>query len=134
MILTVHIIGTPAPQGSKRHVGHGVLVESAAGVRDWRMAVALQVASKRNSQALPAFTGPLRVDIRFLIHRPVKPRHPLPDTRPDLDKLVRATMDGITDSAAWNDDAQVTTLHVTKRYAPNGTALGAWLTITDGDH
>lgn len=29
MSLTVTVLGTPAPQGSKRHVGNGVVVESS---------------------------------------------------------------------------------------------------------
>ena len=34
--LTVIVYGTPAPQGSKRHVGHGVMVESSRRVKPWR--------------------------------------------------------------------------------------------------
>lgn len=32
-------LGAPAPQGSKRHVGRGVLIESSSKVRPWRETV-----------------------------------------------------------------------------------------------
>jgi len=34
------VLGVPAPQGSKRHVGRGVLVESSKALGPWRDAVA----------------------------------------------------------------------------------------------
>ena len=34
------VLGVPAPQGSKRHVGRGVLVESSNALGPWRDAVA----------------------------------------------------------------------------------------------
>ena len=39
---TVH--GLPAPQGSKRHVGKGVMVESSKYVKPWREAVKAETA------------------------------------------------------------------------------------------
>lgn len=32
-----HVIGLPAPQGSKKHVGHGVMVESSKKVKPWML-------------------------------------------------------------------------------------------------
>ena len=37
--LTITVHGTPAPQGSKRHVGNGVMVESSKKVKPWRQDV-----------------------------------------------------------------------------------------------
>ena len=34
---SLFVPGIPAPQGSKRHVGHGVMVESSARVKSWRV-------------------------------------------------------------------------------------------------
>jgi Holliday junction resolvase RusA-like endonuclease len=39
-----------------------------------------------------------------------------PDKRPDLDKLVRATFDGLTNGGAYRDDAQVVRFQCEKRY------------------
>ena len=38
-VITIRVYGTPAPQGSKRHVGRGVMVESSKKVKPWREAV-----------------------------------------------------------------------------------------------
>lgn len=46
MIVEFFASGTPAPQGSKRHVGRGIMIESSRKVRPWRAAVvAAAVAS-----------------------------------------------------------------------------------------
>ena len=34
------VVGLPAAQGSKRHVGNGVMVESSKALKPWRSAVA----------------------------------------------------------------------------------------------
>jgi len=38
---------------------------------------------------------------------------------PDLDKLVRAVCDGLTDAGIWDDDSQVIRLIARKDYADN---------------
>ena len=40
MELAFPVIGTPAAQGSKRHLGNGVLVEQSKNVTPWRNTVA----------------------------------------------------------------------------------------------
>ena len=37
-MIEIKVIGLPAPQGSKRHVGHGVMIESSNNVKPWREA------------------------------------------------------------------------------------------------
>jgi Holliday junction resolvase RusA-like endonuclease len=39
-----------------------------------------------------------------------------PSVYPDVDKLVRSTMDGLTDAGIWRDDALVVDLTVQERY------------------
>jgi Holliday junction resolvase RusA-like endonuclease len=72
--------------------------------------------------------GPVRVEIVFYLRRPpsVKiSKRALPIVPPDLDKLARAVLDGISqglngkvgDGLLWGDDAQVIELVATKYYA-----------------
>lgn len=89
--LTVIVYGTPAPQGSKRHVGHGVMVESSRRVKPWREDVkaAAETAIVEWEQhrpwivshrpaALPSgvgrrwepITGPVEVAVMFRFARP----------------------------------------------------------------
>ena len=35
-VLVFNVNGTPGAQGSKRHVGHGVMIESSKKVKPWR--------------------------------------------------------------------------------------------------
>ena len=67
MRITVH--GTPAPQGSKRHVGNGVMVESSAKVKPWREAVKWAARQSMDVGREFAFVGdiPLAVDVTFYL-------------------------------------------------------------------
>lgn len=138
-ILTMEVRGIPAPQGSKRHVGHGVMVESSANVEPWREAVRSEV----QSAGVPPMEGPIRVTATFWLPRPK--RHfrangelhkwapDLCPTRPDLDKLLRSTLDGLKTGGAYLDDAQVVEVAAVKHYCPTGFAPGASIQVTHPD-
>lgn len=50
--------------------------------------------------------------------------------KPDLDKLIRSTLDGIGDAGViWGDDSQVGILVSAKRYALSDETTGATVTI-----
>jgi crossover junction endodeoxyribonuclease RusA len=135
--LQIRVIGTPAPQGSKRALGRGVLVESSPNVKPWRTAVAYAARQRMRHRRHPGFpSGPLAVTITFYVKRPqnISPYNPhqYPYRRPDLDKYIRATLDGLTESGVWRDDAQVITLYARKRFAPSGEPTGAYIAIETG--
>jgi len=109
--LTVTVYGVPGPQGSKRHLGHGVMVESSKKVKPWREAVktaALDILDGR-----PPLDGPVLVEFAFTLARPksAPKSRVFPDRMPDLSKLIRATEDALTDAGAWADDARVVAYH-----------------------
>ena len=121
----IEVRGTPAPQGSKRHIGNGRMIEMSKAVGPRREAVR---AETMKAVSLP-LDGPVKVRLRFSFTRPashygtgrnaaqVKPSAPLfPAARPDLDKLVRAVLDGLTMGGAWRDDGQVAYLSAGKFY------------------
>lgn len=99
--------GTPAPQGSKRHVGNGVMVESSKAVKPWREDVK-QAALTARDHGAPCLDGPLLVRMVFTLRRPksAPKRLTIPDRTPDLSKLCRATEDAITTAGLWADDAR----------------------------
>lgn len=115
------VAGIPRPQGSMRHVGRGRLVYSKT-LYQWRDTV--------RTAAEAAGWEPFDRDVAarlvamFYLPRPKSisvAKRPLPTRAPDLDKLVRACCDAITDSgAAWVDDSQVVEITATKRYAEAG--------------
>lgn len=109
--------GVPAPQGSKRHVGRGILVESSKKVAPWREAVKWEAI--RVHQGRPPMDGPLHVDIAFFVPRPKstkKGAQPITRTSGDIDKLQRSTFDAITDSGMIRDDSQIVSVDVTKEF------------------
>lgn len=117
--LTFYASGHPRPQGSKRAIlahGKARLVEMARGLKPWRQIVHLEaLAALRAARAEP-FVGPVAVSLEFVMRRPKRPTKPACDTKPDLDKLVRAVLDGLT-GAAIADDSAVVRISASKRYA-----------------
>lgn len=125
--------GKPAPQGSKRHVGRGILVESSKALGPWRERIAI-VARQATAGGHPQmFTAgdPIAVHIEFVMPRPSgtpKSRTPAAVKRPDVDKLARAVLDAITD-VLIHDDSAVVHLQATKRLAGTDEPPGADITV-----
>ena len=125
---------TPAPQGSKRHVGNGRMVEASAKVKPWRYAVSQAALELKEAMT----DRPVFIQITFLFTRPkahfnskgqLKPIAPLyKSTKPDLDKLVRSTLDALT-NVLIKDDSQVVNLICCKQYANEGELPGALITV-----
>jgi len=117
MIIVVR--GTPAPQGSKRHVGGGRMIEMSKAVGPWREAVRSQCQLRMEKSGLIPALDAVAVEIDFYMPRPKStPKRVLwPAKRPDIDKLARAVLDGLTEGGAWLDDSQVVRLRVEKHYA-----------------
>jgi Holliday junction resolvase RusA-like endonuclease len=127
--LMITVYGRPAPQGSKRHVGNGVMVESSKNVKPWRQAVTWAAMEQANGVKV---TGPVKLKIVFTMAKPKKPKYAWPATAPDLSKLLRATEDALTDAGVWEDDARVVSSEISKVY-PGGlgslTVPGALISI-----
>lgn len=126
--------GAPAPQGSKRHVGRGILIESSRAVGPWRELVALFAYDAMRLAGEPPYTGPVLLDLAFVMPRPKsapKTRTVAAVKRPDLDKLARACFDAIS-NVCYRDDSQVVGLKASKRIALPGEGPGCEITVTEG--
>jgi len=118
--VTFTVPGKPAPQGSKRHVGKGRMVESSQSLGPWRERVA--IAAHNAMENRPLIDGAVTMRIMFVLPRPKntpKTFTPRAIKRPDLDKLVRAVLDAVTDTILA-DDSQVVGLRADKRLAELG--------------
>ena len=116
------VVGSPAAQGSKRHVRNGVMVEMGKNHKPWRAAVAAAARDIAEHDDVPApLDGPLQLIVAF--------RFPMPASRPkaartagsapkttapDLDKLVRSVGDALTESGLIHDDARICSVHASK--------------------
>lgn len=140
--LQIVVHGTPAPQGSKRHLGNGIMVESSKKVNPWRQDVraAALDAIEAGGETFP--TGGVVLDVTFRLARPkghyrtgrhassLRPSAPsFPSVKPDVSKLMRSTEDALTEAGVWRDDAQVVDGIVRKRYADD-EPVGATIVVS----
>lgn len=117
-VIEFSVRGIPVPQGSAKAFvvkGRAVVTHANSKTKGWREDVAT-AAQPHAPKAL--WEGAVSVEARFVLPRPAsvsQSKRPLPTTKPDLDKLVRAAIDALT-GIVWRDDCQVTTIVTTKRY------------------
>jgi Holliday junction resolvase RusA-like endonuclease len=99
---------------------HGRVIHSqGSALASWRSAIALaakQAGAKPHNEAVD-------IDMVFTFVKPKTVTRFEPSVAPDLDKLVRAVLDGLT-AVAYRDDGQVTNLTATKQY---GAEPGLWV-------
>ncbi len=121
----------PAPQGSKKSVGKGRMIESSKYLKPWRKKVIKAAAEvlAEQCEGVP-FDGSLSVKLFFRMHRGKSVRRPLPCVAPDLDKLVRGVLDGLTQGGLIADDSRVVSLTAVKHYATPESGQGVSITIT----
>jgi Holliday junction resolvase RusA-like endonuclease len=123
------IEGVPVPQGSKtvsQAKGRAWLRDAnAARLKPWRHVIAT------HADLGVTFDCPVIVTLSFVLPRPQRPRWEVPAVKPDIDKLVRAVMDGLTDGGLLGDDARVVDLTATKRYPTPGDPTGVGIDVTE---
>jgi len=126
MISKFAVFGVPAPQGSKRHVGNGRMIEASKFLPAWRKAIETECQSLFEEP----IDGALEVELWFYLPRPSSVSRDYPTVMPDLDKLVRSVGDGLTQGGAIADDARIVDLHAYKRYSVDGWT-GVHIKITE---
>lgn len=148
--LTITVYGLPAPQGSKRHVGRGIMVESSKHLAPWREDV--KQAALRALDEHPDWDREAKQVAAHMVFTLPRPRshyrtgkfaHLLRDgapllhgTKPDLDKLLRSTGDALTAAGVYADDSRLAQVYAVKTYpvsVGNPGALdrpGARITLT----
>ena len=130
--MAFQVFGDPVPQGSKRAFvvkNRAVVVDdNKATLRSWRSQVVDAARAELNGEG-PEL-GPVRVTLMFFLRQPKRPKAPVPITKPDVDKLARAVLDGMTDAGVIRDDSQVTTLTARKRYTTEAPCVRVFV---DGD-
>ncbi len=98
-------------------------MEYSATTLKWRSTVTETVVRSLGGRgAFQALRGPLMAAVDFgLDSDPTQP--------PDLDKLVRAIGDALTDAGVWLDDAQVVGWSAWKRRTAPGEPEGVSITL-----
>jgi crossover junction endodeoxyribonuclease RusA len=136
---TFTVLGKPAPQGSKRHVGRGILLESSKRCKPWRQDVKYAALEALPDGWYAMMDKPILVSVTFIFARPkghfrtngeLKPKAPSHCTARvgDTDKLCRSILDALSNSV-FSDDSQVIALNAQKRYATRNEQPSAIITI-----
>jgi len=114
--------GRPVPQGSMKFVRPGVMIHSRSqDLALWRADIA------RNAElfGFKPIASAVKVELDFVMSRPKSSKRAFPSVKPDLDKLIRAVLDGLT-GVAFEDDSQVILIQSSKTYGEN---QGVWIRI-----
>ena len=115
--------GKPVSQGSLKFIkGHAIHVKGRE-LALWRGTIA---AMARSTNITKIQVG-VDMDLVFIFNKPKTVKRNEPYVRPDLDKLVRAVLDGLT-GVAYEDDQQVVRLTAQKAY---GETEGVHITIRE---
>lgn len=116
------IPGPAVPQGSAKAFvvsGKAIITSANKNLKNWRALAVLCLSQRRQEMGMEGpFEGPVWVEVvEYRVRPKGRPRrHTAPDVRPDLDKVVRASLDVLTIAGVLKDDCQVCALVASKRY------------------
>lgn len=127
MLIAYTVAGEPAPQGSKRHVGNGRMIEASKRLKPWRDQVI--AVTRKLAEEVETLDGPLHVRMEFRVTRPktVKRNYPITRSSGDLDKLVRGVSDGIVIGGLVTDDSCFININASKRYTLENPGVTIYL-------
>ena len=130
------VYGVPAPQGSKTAFvrgGKAVVVDGSSKtgrqkLSSWRAEVAREALNNRPDEVYDHF---VHITINFFMPKPKSaPKFKMYcDKKPDIDKLVRSTLDALT-GVIYRDDSQVVSLQAIKFYATPDEPSGAFISVS----
>jgi len=141
--LSFRVHGNPAPKGSKsafvNSAGRAQLLEGrTAGQRSklgaWKAAVTYAAVNAARASRLYAIREPVKVTVTFWMPRPKtgpnsKPAVLWHSSTPDVDKLLRSTLDAIVAADVLADDRYCSVVTASKRYCDGHQEPGASIVI-----
>lgn len=120
-MINFFVDGLPVPQGSMKVINGRVIHNKGSELAAWRSGIAL---GARSAGARPC-TDPMSITLKFTMPKPRTVKRAYPSVAPDLDKLIRAVLDGLT-AIAYVDDGQVVSIVAEKAY---GERIGVDITL-----
>jgi crossover junction endodeoxyribonuclease RusA len=125
-MIDIFIPGEAKPQGSKKYVGNGIMIESCKALKPWRESIRSRLITE-DGQPIERIEGAVVSTLEFILPRPKstpKKRTPLATKKPDLDKLERAVNDAVKSAGCIVDDSCIVRTVKNKRLAEIGEAPG----------
>jgi Holliday junction resolvase RusA-like endonuclease len=125
--VSLSVTGDPASQGSHA-IMHGRIVQvNSAKHKAWRKAIVQEAIATLPDDWQP-IDEPCELIVNFYLPKPKTVDRQLPSVSPDLDKLIRAVGDSLTDSGVVIDDSRIVRISARKLYA-EGIAPGATIQV-----
>ena len=132
------VMGVAAPKGSTKSFpiprANGTMgvatMNANPKTKEWQARVATEAQRaviEQNFQYIVK-ENEVHVSAEFYLPRPKSRKNKGFFVKPDLDKLARALLDGLT-KIVFEDDSQVTVLSVGKAYAKDGEGPGVMITL-----
>jgi Holliday junction resolvase RusA-like endonuclease len=146
-VASYFVEGKPHPQGSKTPVFRGgkiILIEGKGSGpklhKEWRTAVSDTTEKYMDDNNIEEIQNIVRVELRFKMDKPRSKHKRLRavSVRPDIDKLARAVLDGMTSLRETRgiipDDSRVVQLYAEKFYVRPDEKTGVQIDVFDIDH
>ena len=125
--VSLSVTGNPASQGSHA-IMHGRIVQvNSSKHKAWRKAIVQEAIATLPDDWQP-IDEPCELIVNFYLPKPKTVDRQLPSVSPDLDKLIRAVGDSLTDSGVVIDDSRIVRISARKLYA-EGIAPGATIQV-----
>ena len=125
--VSLSVIGDPASQGSHA-IMHGRIVQvNSSKHKAWRKAIVQEAIATLPDDWQP-IDEPCELIVNFYLPKPKTVDRQLPSVSPDLDKLIRAVGDSLTDSGVVIDDSRIVRISARKLYA-EGIEPGASIQV-----
>jgi Holliday junction resolvase RusA-like endonuclease len=120
-LVTLFVPGKPGPKGSTNRSMHGRTYNASAIGARWQATVAEACAHCKPVEP------PYGLFVRFVMALPARHKYGWP-VGSDLDKVMRATIDGLVDAGVISDDRHVTTMTATKKFSDSeeGALIALW--------
>ena len=121
--MTIIIHGTPKAQPRVKAYRRGshVGVYTPNTADEWKAQVILAASAYHQK-----FEGTVMLEVEFYLPRPKSHKNDVYcQTKPDIDNLLKSTMDALSQAGVWHDDAQVAAVVMSKRYEQANHTVGA---------
>ena len=124
--VSLSVVGDPASQGSHAIMQGRIVQVNSKKHKAWRTAITQTALATLPADWQP-IDEPCELIVNFYMPKPASVKRSLPTVSPDLDKLIRAVGDSLTDSGVVLDDSRIVRISARKLYAigiePGATIL-----------
>ncbi len=139
-VIEFFVSGDPKPQGSMKSfyvkkIDRVVTTHGNKDTKRWQLRIAMEAQRANERRGKSFYSGDsclgYNVSASFILPRPksLPRKRRLNTKRPDLDKLIRTVLDGLS-KVLLPDDSQVVSISARKRYSLDDEAPGVMIRVT----